>query len=406
MSAGRILCRRPIALVLFLVAYLAAGVFSSYWLGALTSHPAAADFGIYYSAYLRAESGGNPYTPYAVGKSFVYHPFALTFISLISWPKNETIAYLVWSAAGIHAWLASGLIVLKLIEVRSLFASIPAHKLHVLLLLLLLSFAPFLETIHIGQINTFAVLCLYLCIYLAEDGKSIASGFCLALAISFKTSPLVFIAYFLVVRRPRVVASTLVSLAALSVVAALQFSPSVLSEFWTTLGRLGSEIHPTRYNQSMLSIAYRAVSGLGWRNIDEALLLAHRVVFGGTTAILLASGLLIPGRSGGLRFQLLLSLLALMIVSSPLVWYHHSVFLLLPLAALLLEGSAANLCLVGSMVLLVQLDRAFEYVAARVALPVALAHLVLTGALIHSYLTQWWIVSGRERASTSRRMGP
>ena len=90
--------------VFLILLYLALGLFSEYWLGVVTTHPLGDDFKIYYGALLKAGAGENPYQPYSIGGSFIYHPFALTFVSLFSWVGDQWMATYLWMAASLSAW--------------------------------------------------------------------------------------------------------------------------------------------------------------------------------------------------------------------------------------------------------------------------------------------------------------
>jgi len=373
--------------------YLVSGLFSEYWLGIVTHHPIGADFRIYYAAYMKANAGSDPYLPYDIGSSFVYHPFALTFVSFFAWHKDYFVASLVWIATSAAAWALSVFLALRLTEskylTRSSLFSNPKSATR-LIALVFLGFAPFWEALHIGQVNAFVVVFLCLSLYFAENDKSIASGFSLALATLLKTSPLVFIFYFLVLSRFRIVVSTLISLVVLSVVAAIQFSPQVLTDFLGILPQLGSEIHPSAYNQSILSISFRALRHLGWSNLDKALILGHKVLSCAIASVLLGSGLLIPPNLKPLRLWLFVSLLTVIVFFSPLVWYHHSTFLILPLTALILYHSRIHFAIGTSLILLIQLERLFEHIFGRVALPALLAQIILMGIVISIFFKDWW----------------
>lgn len=62
------------------LACLILGVFSEIWLALSLLHSWGSDFQIYYQAVYQAQSGASAYFPYALGKSFVYYPFALTLL--------------------------------------------------------------------------------------------------------------------------------------------------------------------------------------------------------------------------------------------------------------------------------------------------------------------------------------
>jgi hypothetical protein len=387
------------------IPYFALAVFSEYWLGVLTDHPIGDDFNIYYDAYLKAAGGADPYSPYVVGKSFLYHPFALTLVSCFAWHQDESLARLTWIGANALAWLGSIFIVWRLIRANGMHP--PADKTDdhapVLLLLTLsfLGFAPFWETLHIGQVNALVALCLFSSFYLA-DARPICAGVCLALAIILKISPAIFVLYFLVLPRTRVVIATLASLALLSAVSAFQFSPLLFTDFLAILPRLSAEVHATAYNQSVLSTVAQILDSAGHYDLVSALVVAHRLLFVVLAGALLASGRLISPAAKELQFWLFSALLTVVVIFSPLVWYHHSALLLLPIAALMFHPSRFYNAIAFGIVLLIQADRLFEHAVARIALPVLLAHILLVRLLVGVFFSEWLQMRRMGTAATPR----
>ena len=373
---------------LYGVACLAGTFFCVRWLRTITLTPLGQDLRIYYDALLKARAGANPYLPYRIGHSFVYHPFALTFVSLFSWHGRWELAYPAWSCASVAAWVAAILVALRLVARAQGQAALPRGLL-LLTIGLLVFFGPFVETVYVGQINAFVVLSLYLSLLLAEDGKNVLAGLMLALAIVLKTSPLLFVGYFLATRRYRVVVSSLASLVALSAIAALQFSPEVLHAFLATVARMGTELFLSTVNEGVAVTLHQALYHLGLGHPDEALLLVQQVACSGLALLLLASGLAIP--AGGARQRLYLSsmLLVIMVIESPLVWYHHWVLILLPLALLLVQDLRGSGRFALRLLVLMQLERVFEVVAIYLALPVLLAAFILIGKLLLLYWRDW-----------------
>jgi len=371
--------RRKALILALLLAYVLGGIVSEYWLGFLTRHPLGEDFRIYYDAYLGARNERNPYLPYSIGHSFVYHPFALTFISVFAWHGNWTLAFLAWTLASAMVWGTLVFLALRIAETKPSFVSrmFGDGDTSWFIWLVFLSFAPFWETVHIGQINVFVALFLYLSLYLGELDRPLAAGLCLALSILLKTSPILFLGYFWIVRKYRVVWSTLVALVALSIVPAVQFSGRVLSDYCGILGTLSSEIHPTVYNQSIVAISSRVLAHLGVADAGSKLILGHRILFLSLGMVVLVRCLLSPADRRPTTPWLFGLFLIAMVVSSPLVWYHHSVFLLLPLAQLVLSASRVYAELGVTLVFALQMERIFEYSWKPIALPVLFAHMAM-----------------------------
>lgn len=311
-----------------LVAVAIAGLlFSEFWLGVLHPHGWAADFKIYYTALSAAQNGRSPYFPYLIGVSFVYHPFALTLVSLFGHlgrlPASVVWAVLNGSGYAISLWMA-----------LRLGPEMPPSR-RGLVIVLFAAFAPFWEMLHIGQINGMVLACLLGSLYLAERESAVLAGVALALAIALKSSPLVFVAWFLAARQWKVGCAALVALVVLSLIAWTQFGTSVLRDYLTVLSRVGAETHPDFYNESLSAFTIRALSVMNMRGIEATAAMAQKLL----AAALIAGTLLLTVRFAGTdkqqRVRLFALLSAVMTVASPLVWYHHNVFLVLPLMVLL-----------------------------------------------------------------------
>jgi len=391
-------------LTIILIVYLAAGAFSECWLGIVTHHKIGEDFLIYYQAYTKARSGDNPYLPYHIGRSYVYHPFGLTFVSLFSWHSNISLAILSWALISVGAWLLSIFVVLRVAKKH--FAPITVFHNEGFttrfIVLIFLGFAPFWETIHIGQINTFVALFIYLALYFYQGERPLLSGVFLALAISLKTSPVVLVLCFLVQFRFRVVLSTLISLTALSIIPAIQFSPQILGNFLAILPKLGAEIHPTMYNQSILSACFRVFAHLGKGEIGNVLTIGHKIAFLVVLFGILLKGAFMPKHSTLTNTWLFTTILVITVFFSPLVWYHHSVLLLLPLTLLLLRQSKISFAVGMGLISLIQIDRSFEYITKNAAMPVLLAHSILLGIVIAIFLqSRWNVITNKTKQARS-----
>ena len=373
-----------IGVTLFFVIYIALAVHSEYWLGIVTTHPIGDDFKIYYGAYLKALAGDNPYEPYGIGSGFIYHPAALTFVGLFSGSGDQWVSTYLWITISLLAWGVSIWLAMRL--ARSAWTTeckIPGMALvrPWLVVAIFLNFAPFWETLHIGQINTFVLVCLLLSLHFAQNDKPVPSGIALAFAIVLKTSPFILLAYFAVMRKFRVIASALAGVLVLSAVAALQFSAAVFNQFWDVLPRLASEVYPDTYNQSILSVLSQILISRGGNHFESALMVGHRLAFASVVGVLLAIGWFIYSSAKRLSAWLFMALLTVIVFFSPLVWYHHSTLLLLPLCALLLSPSRVSFITGLSLVFILQAERLFEQFVTRAAYPIVATHAVLIGFL-------------------------
>lgn len=378
-----------IVFILLIVVFLSLTVFSEHWLGVITRHPFGSDFKIYYDASTRAATGENPYLPYNIGSSFVNHPFVLSFVSIFALAQNGNM--IAWAVASIIAYLFVIGLVFKLIQ-NDIEDYKKEHNHHNIVLWLLLItflfFAPFFETIHIGQINIFVLLSISLLAYFSEKNKSIPAGFFLALAIVLKTSPIILILYFLADRKYRLLISCAISLIIFSVIPAVQFSPLILVKFLNILPMISSEIHPTNYNQSILSLAFRFFQFTGIGGLETALIVGHKILMMVVLGLILIPTLFRQSTKKSKQWFFGL-LITTMVLFSPLVWYHHSIYLIFPMALLSLFSSGKYINIGIGLLFLMQIERLFENYVFNFPLPVAIAEYTLLGLGIWIYIKEF-----------------
>jgi len=177
----------------------------------------------------------------------------------------------------------------------------------------------------------------------------------------------------------------------LSVLSSLQFSGDLLSDFVSIFLSMSNELHPSSFNESYISSIYKIISPTSKFNlalllpfINKGMLfvilgyLGFRAYFGNTT-------------SPTSRLWLFNAFITMMVVFSPLVWYHHSVFLLLPIATLLLDRNILHRGLGVVVLLLIQSERVFEHYLVPFPWPILLAHILLVIMSIYmAYKTTRW----------------
>lgn len=383
--------KKSISLILVIFClgiYIALALFSEYWLGVITNHSLGGDFNIYHDAFSKAVEEKNPYLPYQIGSSFVYHPFMLSFLSLFSW-QGELSATIYWTISSTMAWVFATWLAFSFTQkALGKHVSESNRKSFGWVLAIFLGFAPFLETIHIGQINVFVILALCLMFSFSENEKPFLAGFFLATAIVFKTSPVIFIFYYLTQRKFRILLSCAISLLIMSLIPMGQFSSNVLWDFLIILPKLGGEIHPTSYNQSILSLFFRVSQRFGFIEVDSLLIISHKILLGFFLGIIFLSSLVRPSTKFTRLWEFAL-LLTLMTIFSPLVWYHHSIFLIIPSLLLLLSPRRLYAVSGAGLLFIIQFERLFEYKIVDFALPITLAHFILLGLGIWIYLSDY-----------------
>jgi alpha-1,2-mannosyltransferase len=185
---------------------------------------------------------------------------------------------------------------------------------------------------------------------LSELDKPFFAGLSLGIAILLKTSPALFIIYFLIIRRYRVVLVTLATVLLLTLLSQVPFPTNIVEHFLSIIPKLSNEIHPTPYNQSISSIAFRLLSGLPPSDLNTIIPFINKTILGVLISVLVWYGWRSACQSRYARMWLFACFQILAVIFSPLVWYHHYVFLLFPLL-LLLSDSSSLARVVGILVL-------------------------------------------------------
>jgi hypothetical protein len=200
--------------------------------------------------------------------------------------------------------------------------------------LLLLGFAAAIETLYMGQINALVLALLLMSIWLSENQRSILGGLALAGAIALKFSPILFLFAFVALRRWREVIVTLGGLVLFTLLPLWQFQSNMLAHYGRLLAWLSHDIHVSPFNFSPLSLLYRLAQAsyplpAVWLQRFYQIGIGSVVV-----ALVWLSWRQLPLTTQQ-RGRLFAIFTLLMVIASPLVWYHHMTFLLLPLALLL-----------------------------------------------------------------------
>jgi len=358
--------------------YLSLAWFSAYWFLTITDHPLGSDLRIYQESYHTAAAGGDPYHPIEIGRSFVNHPFLLTILGGAGGSVGEAAVLRVVVVSAL-SWLATIWVLLRVFATRAPAATgpTPLWRSRPGLAVMLLGFGPAWETLLTGQVNALAMLALVLALACDLRGRPWLGGLCLALAVVLKTSPAALLLFYLVRGRWRVLAGAGVGLGAASAVAALQFGGDILVDWLAVLGRIGVMVRTSKFNQSVLALAYRQLAPLGWDGLAPTLLAIHKLGFAAVLVVVLSRSYRRRRGSADDLVWLFATLLTAITVFSPLVWFHHSVFLALTLVLLLDDATARVRGLALACVWLIQADRLFEFGFTRHAWPVLLAHGIL-----------------------------
>ena len=332
----------------FLLGYLALGAYTESQLGAALLQ----DFMHYQSALARFAAGESPYAVQHIGLGFLYPLPALFIVEAFSFIKPFSLlaaAYIGFNIALVAA-MVYGLSRHYGLGLRQVWWWYP----------LCLGFAPFLETLHIGQINAITLFGIFI-LFVGAARSPALSGAGLCLAALTKTSPLLFFIWLAGARRYRAALAAVVAIALVSALAAARYGLGYALEYPAMLQWL-TETFPRFYHaHSLAAHLWRLNDWLpGMAALEFAVrepVPIQRLLGGYLLALILASGALtwMAARRGAAEPEPLFIVIALgMTVYPNILWYHHWVFILLPLLVWMawarLHPLTVGWCLLGLLV--------------------------------------------------------
>ena len=185
-----------------------------------------------------------------------------------------------------------------------------------------LGFAPFLEVLHVGQINVISQFGVFVMFALAESVPMVG-GLGLALSIVTKVTPLALIGYLVASRNLKAILGAFIGLIALCLLAGLAFGWQPFATYVGVFQRL-LDAYPLGANsQSLVAVlqGHGLIADSHAPTVHRALTVYLLFVFAVSAVIAYVS------RQREPLFIVLSLGLALM---PNVMWYHHYVFFLLP----------------------------------------------------------------------------
>jgi alpha-1,2-mannosyltransferase len=229
----------------------------------------------------------------------------------------------------------------------------------------------------VGQVDTLALMFVLGSLLFSELDRPGLAGISIGVAILLKTSPVMFLAYFILTRQYRVVLFAAITAVVLTVLSGIPFPGDVTGQFISILPKLSNEIHPTRYNLSLSSTAFRTFGDLTSYSISTLIPIADKLLMVLAVGSLSLFAWRIESKSRDRRIWLFACFQILTVVFSPLLWYHHFTFLLFPLLLFLRGPSSAIRGLGVISITLIQAERYFEAVVRAIAWPSLVAILMM-----------------------------
>jgi hypothetical protein len=323
---------------------------------------------IYYNRALNAAlEHRDPYANRTVGTGFLYPPQALLIIELFSriQPFYLRVAIFLVLNMALLGWVIHGIAGYYGYSMEQVWYWY----------VLCFGFAPFLELLHIGQINVITLFGIFM-MFFWEATSPLLSGIGFSLAVITKVSPLLFLGYLMVNKRYKVIAIAIFTTALLSLLSVVRYGTSPLltypDVFRGLLGQyllsansqtLAAKLAVANYPefQHFIAVLPAALSqpiGLIAGFFTSQYRIVQRTY---TLYLLLILGIsaLLTRRSDQPREPLFTITALGMMLAPNILWYHHYVFMLLPLLIWMgssgLDASVVIWCCI--VLLIVQVDR-------------------------------------------------
>ena len=358
-------------LALFLLVYLTMGIYTELKLMELFPIPEhlLQDQRYYNRALQAALEHRDPYANRTIGTGYLYPPQALLIIELFSHIQPFFLRVALYSVVNIALL---GLMVYGI--ARHYGYSIENVWYW---FVLCFGFAPFLELVHIGQINVITMFGIFMMFYW-EMTSPVLSGVGLSLAAITKATPLLFLGYLVVNKRYKAIVIALIAVAFLSLLSILRYGISPLLTYPNVFEGLLQQFLLTTNSQTLA--AKLAVAN--YPEFQQFLARLPAVLSQpiGSAVVVLTAGYRIVQRIYTVYILLLLIASAILtwrgrqpreplfivtalgtMLAPNILWYHHYVFMLLPLLVWMgwsgLDASVVTWCCIG--LLIVQIDRRF-----------------------------------------------
>lgn len=337
--------KRNIIIIAMVLIYLALGIVTEIKFAEMKplSLTLLEDFGYYDRALRDALAGADPYRVRTVGAAFLYPPPALLLVEPFHMIPAGGLRALSFTAANslLLAALVAGVCREYNIPLRQAWYLFPVA----------MGFAPFLELLHVGQINLITLAGIGL-LFLKEEKSPAMAGFGLAVAIWTKVSPLLLLLYLIGRNQYRVITwtvgfSLLILLAAVARygIGPFQTYPDVFVQLL--------RVFPGGTN-SMSFVTKVLPPGTAQAAFERA----HFILQLYSVSMVAASVFMERIRKAGREHSFIVTCIVMALCPN-VMWYHHFVFLILPMLVLACSSKLRpiTLALCYFLMLVVQVDR-------------------------------------------------
>lgn len=299
------------------------------------------DFAIYERAAKDAVQGKDPYSETNIGSAFLYPPQSLLFFEIFNLIRQRTVQ--IWFFflvnIGLMTYMVYGVIkYYKLSQSQAWF-----------LYPLALGFAPFLEVLHVGQVNQFVEFGLFLT-FVYSASLPILAALGLSIAILFKVTPVVFALYLFVTKKWKALVAAVAIILFISFLAWIRYGGPIFGRYLEVFRYLLGQFPSGFISHSLFAVINRLWPIESYATILNSGLRIY--------LLLVMASSLISYYTGNMNLFFVVVGLAVTLTSNVL-WYHHYVFFLLPLLILMcwsrLNPYVVAWCLLGFII--IQIDR-------------------------------------------------
>lgn len=354
-----------ILMILFIIFYILAGLYTEIQFISKKPIPESLleDFLYYEQALNNALNGISPYLVREIGPGYLYPPPALLIVEVFHKIAPFTFKALIYSIFNISILLIMVYGIGKYYKYS--FTQIWYWY------FICLYFAPFLELIHLGQINVITMFGVFtLFIYIGRE--KFLGGIGLALAVITKVSPALFFCYLIFAKKWKVITTSIVFIIFFVILSIIRYGINSILEYPSVFLWLTSQFDMSINSQSFVSkIAYLQKTLFEFLstfiNFDTHISTyferhyqpLHKFLILYMIVIILISSVLFYINKEKEKEPLFIILNLAMMLSPNIIWYHHYVFLLLPVLIWIgwsqLNTKVMAWCLFG--LLLIQIDR-------------------------------------------------
>ena len=343
-------------MVLFLMAYLIAGFYTELRL-LLDKIPKLLfeDFLIYQKAVELTFKGVNPYVTTGTRSTFFYPPPSLLVVEVFSHIKPLLLRVATYSAVNILFLV----LIVRGVAKKYGYSIRETWYWYVLCL----CFAPFLELLTIGQINLITMFGIFLMFYW-ENEYPILSGFSLAVAVITKLTPILLFGYLFFNRKFKIMLATIAWILASIGLTALRYGPSPLVLYPRAFQDLSDTFVLNKNSQSLVAKIVTIANSNEASPVSTFIIDNYRHIQTGLMAylfIMICLSLLFAFLGKQRQEPALIITLLAMMLSPNVMWYHHYIFILLPMLIWMgwsrLDKRVVAWCLLGFFI--IQLDRWF-----------------------------------------------